>query len=175
MKAYYVMSEDPPVTTYSRPRRRCQKQNKTPDPSYYLGYVDDEETPEMIMKKFEALERLQQSKATQKQQSMDDMQPPKTEDHVDETMTQGQGECFGADDNRDSSVQLTAEEQAELFKQTSFFTVNMLRDGGETIAALQDEYYDDPAAGFSELIEISDSEDEEVWSDSDEVSVCVSV
>jgi len=154
------MSEDPAATT--RPRRRCQKQHKAPDPSYYLGYVDDEETPEMIMKKFEALERLQQSKTIQKQQ--DDSRGP----HISLEGKDVDEAAVNSGDGYDSSLQLTAEEQAELFKQTSFFTVDMLRDGGEKIAALQDEYYDDPAAAFSELIEISDSEDEEVWSDSDE-------
>ncbi|GJD06587.1 hypothetical protein Gasu2_09940 [Galdieria sulphuraria] len=166
------MSEDPSAETYSRPRRRCQKQTKTPDPSYYLGYVDDEETPEMIMKKFEALERLQQNKANQRQQEWEESRGENT-DLLSETLEGVVNECHNSNepevtDGYDVSIQLTAEEQAELFKQTSFFTVNMLKDGGETIAALQDEYYDDPAAAFSELIEVSDSEDEEVWSDSDE-------
>jgi len=107
------MSEDPAATT--RPRRRCQKQHKAPDPSYYLGYVDDEETPEMIMKKFEALERLQQSKTIQKQQ--DDSRGP----HISLEGKDVDEAAVNSGDGYDSSLQLTAEEQAELFKQTSFF------------------------------------------------------
>eukprot|EP00871_Galdieria_phlegrea_P001984 jgi/Galph1/2787/GphlegSOOS_G1478.1 len=148
------MSDGELPASKTRPKRRCQRSNRAPDAAYYLGYVDDDETPEMIMKKFEALERLQQSKAVQKQVEV-----------VDER-EEGSNEGLDADDCA-TVEQLSAEEQAELFKQTSFFTVNMLKDGGETIAALQDEYFDDPQAAFAELIEISDSE-EEVWSDSDE-------
>ena len=45
-----------------RPKRRCaqrQPQN-LPIASHYVGYVEEDETPEMIMKKFEELERVMQ-------------------------------------------------------------------------------------------------------------------
>lgn len=35
--------------------------------AHWVGYVDDSETPEMIMKKFEELERIQQSVETNKE------------------------------------------------------------------------------------------------------------
>ena len=42
-----------------RPKRRAASRPKLPSASHYVGYVDDSETPEMIAKKFEALERVQ--------------------------------------------------------------------------------------------------------------------
>eukprot|EP00195_Chlamydomonas_chlamydogama_P013459 CAMPEP_0202909298 /NCGR_PEP_ID=MMETSP1392-20130828/48939_1 /ASSEMBLY_ACC=CAM_ASM_000868 /TAXON_ID=225041 /ORGANISM="Chlamydomonas chlamydogama, Strain SAG 11-48b" /LENGTH=254 /DNA_ID=CAMNT_0049598997 /DNA_START=46 /DNA_END=807 /DNA_ORIENTATION=- len=42
-----------------RPKRRCvQRKNAVPSAVHYVGYVEDEETPEMIMKKFEEMERV---------------------------------------------------------------------------------------------------------------------
>ena len=44
------MSED------RRPKRRCvQRKALVPSAVHYVGYVEEDETPEMIMKKFEAL------------------------------------------------------------------------------------------------------------------------
>ena len=42
-----------------RPRRRCVA-NKSSIPSaiHYVGYVEEDETPEMIMKKFEEMEKV---------------------------------------------------------------------------------------------------------------------
>lgn len=96
-----------------RPRRRAaarfgsQRPVVSVDPAYYLGYADDDETPEMIMRKFEALERLQAAKASQTNQEVvngENQSSPKTE----------------------SGATLTAAEQAELFRQTSYFSVDML-------------------------------------------------
>lgn len=43
----------------SRPKRLCaSRQYAKPSAVHYVGYVEDEETPEMIMKKFEELERV---------------------------------------------------------------------------------------------------------------------
>lgn len=47
-----------------RSRRRCVlRKTALPDASHYVGYVEDEETPEMIMKKFEELERIKAAAA----------------------------------------------------------------------------------------------------------------
>ena len=42
-----------------RPKRRCAtKRANVPSAVHYVGYVEDDETPEMIMKKFEELEKV---------------------------------------------------------------------------------------------------------------------
>lgn len=46
-----------------RPRRRAAKRAGVPSAVHYVGYVEDEETPEMIMKKFEELEKVSPGEA----------------------------------------------------------------------------------------------------------------
>jgi hypothetical protein len=42
-----------------RPRRRCvASKSSMPSAIHYVGYVEEDETPEMIMKKFEELEKV---------------------------------------------------------------------------------------------------------------------
>ena len=45
-----------------RPRRRCAERAATqrtmPSATHYVGYVYEDETPEMIMRKFEEMERI---------------------------------------------------------------------------------------------------------------------
>lgn len=42
-----------------RPKRRCvARRSALPSAAHYVGYVEDDETPEMIMRKFEEMERL---------------------------------------------------------------------------------------------------------------------
>jgi len=43
-----------------RPKRNCagRKSAAAPSAVHYVGYVEDNETPEMIMKKFEELEKV---------------------------------------------------------------------------------------------------------------------
>ena len=45
----------------SRPKRRCSsrsKQSAAPSAVHYVGYVEEDETPEAIMKKFEELDKV---------------------------------------------------------------------------------------------------------------------
>ncbi|EFJ41584.1 hypothetical protein VOLCADRAFT_98443 [Volvox carteri f. nagariensis] len=53
-----------------RPKRRCvaAKAQLVPSAIHYVGYVEDNETPEMIMKKFEELERIQKAAEARRQQ-----------------------------------------------------------------------------------------------------------
>ena len=42
-----------------RPKRRCvTARANVPSAVHYVGYVEDEETPEMIMRKFEELNKV---------------------------------------------------------------------------------------------------------------------
>ena len=48
-------------TAASRPKRRCSSRTKAaaaPSAVHYVGYVEEDETPEAIMKKFEELDRV---------------------------------------------------------------------------------------------------------------------
>ena len=48
-----------PAAKPPRPKRRCAARPGTlPSGAHYVGYVEDGETPEMIMKKFEELDRV---------------------------------------------------------------------------------------------------------------------
>ncbi len=45
----------------SRPKRRCSSRAKVsaaPSAVHYVGYVEEDETPEAIMKKFEELDKV---------------------------------------------------------------------------------------------------------------------
>ena len=42
-----------------RPKRRCaSSKSAMPSAIHYVGYVEEDETPEMIMKKFEEMEKV---------------------------------------------------------------------------------------------------------------------
>ena len=48
-----------PADKPPRPKRRCAaRPGNLPSGAHYVGYVEDGETPEMIMKKFEELDRV---------------------------------------------------------------------------------------------------------------------
>lgn len=80
-----------------------------------MGYVEDDETPEAIMKKFEALERVQQATT----------QAPTGEDGgAADGAAAGAGAAGVADG-------LTEEQLQEVFKQTSVFTVKSATAGPE--------------------------------------------
>jgi hypothetical protein len=91
-----------------RSKRACTVRAQGPSSTHYVGYVEDDETPEAIMKKFEALERVQQRLAA------------------------GRGvEAAGADGAAAGAEEagqevLTEEQLLEVFKQTSTFTLQTL-------------------------------------------------
>ena len=49
-----------------RPKRRCAQRlaRNLPSAAHYVGYVEEDETPAMIMKKFEELERVMKAAAS---------------------------------------------------------------------------------------------------------------
>jgi hypothetical protein len=54
-----MASSNPPEESGRRPKRSCARQTFAgPSEAMYVGYVEDNETPEMIMKKFEALDKV---------------------------------------------------------------------------------------------------------------------
>ena len=80
--------------------------------THYVGYVEDDETPEAIMKKFEALERVQQAQAGGGSGG-----------------GEGGGEAGPSAPTADAG--LTEEQLLEVFKQTSVFTVKSALAGLE--------------------------------------------
>jgi hypothetical protein len=99
----------------SQLKGRYQTKSKCGSASYYVGYVEDGESVEMIMKKFDALEKIEKSVA-----------PNQTED-----------------------TNLSENQLIELFKETSTFSVNMIRNEpleGAFLDTLEDtfsaEYYE---------------------------------
>jgi hypothetical protein len=86
----------------ARPTRRCKRSKpdhdgKLPSATHYLGYVEENETPEMIMRKFAELD------AMQKQAPL--------------TLT-SEGPCIAPNNGC-----LSEEDMLKLFKQTSMFNV----------------------------------------------------
>ena len=62
-------------STGRRPKRRCSRisrfaSSNVPSAIHYVGYVEDDETPEMIMAKFAELQRIQEEANQRKQQSI---------------------------------------------------------------------------------------------------------
>jgi hypothetical protein len=99
--------------------------------AHYVGYVEDEESVEAIMKKFEELERIQREFSSlqvntptgesSKSESIreDSIEPTNTEDnhiHLDEDETMSEAIM-------DDASGLTQEQLEEVFKRTSAFTV----------------------------------------------------
>jgi len=118
------MEGDDEASNVRRSSRRLRK--RKPDPAWYLGYVEEEETPEMIMRKFEALEAMKV----------------------------------------ETGENLTMEQQAKLFEQTSWFDPEYL-DNSETILAEEDSTWTDEETdtSYSSDDMVSELFDEQVIED----------
>jgi len=105
------------VAVMARPKRkaseslrsRTSRGRSAPSSVHYVGYVQDDETPEMIMKKFEEMERIRAVKAA--------AQEGDKENNENATNVQA-----GSSASDDDGV-LDEDQLKELFKNTSTFTV----------------------------------------------------
>lgn len=108
-----------------RPKRRCATNalydsSALPSAVHYVGYVEDDETPEMIMAKFVELERIQQAELNLKKEI-----PVETKKENDNRKNIEDSNVLQSD----SKQALTDEQLLEVFKQTSMFNVKTaLRD-----------------------------------------------
>ena len=104
----------------SRSKRRCVlRKTVVPDAVHYVGYVEEEETPEMIMKKFEELEKIMaknstdSGKADQQGEVQDDsgaeLKEAKTQEELDHAQLQ------------------------EIFKATSVFSVKAVLGNNQAL------------------------------------------
>ena len=93
-----------------RSKRACTVRAQGPSSTHYVGYVEDDETPEAIMKKFEALERVQQRLTAERGAEA----------------AGAEAEEGGAEAAREGEA-LTEEQLLEVFKQTSVFTLRTMQ------------------------------------------------
>jgi hypothetical protein len=106
--------------------------------THYVGYVEDDETPEAIMKKFEALERVQ--KATRPVLAFEAQAP----------------EAMQTDVGGEEQQVLTEEQLLEVFKQTSVFSVKTVQNNGASYFPL--------ASGFARATAASHVSGHDLWS-----------
>lgn len=150
-----------PSRSASLKRHNRQKAPKVPSSSYYLGYVEDDETIEMIMKKFEELEKIKQNHHASSSSC--------SQNHHD-----------------DSSCYLNEEQQEELFKRTSHHSIQsniyaeIMRNFDTTLGISEEEeleesdhssddedYQEDEEDAFDECISDDDNYEEEEELDHD--------
>ena len=158
-----------------RPKRRCATRNAhtaaMPSATHYVGYVEDEETPEMIMAKFLELERIQQ--AVQEAKDAPEAPVQNTDDK--------QGEIAAVPIEEDdvhpsqNGQSLTDEQLLQVFKQTSMFNVKtalqdnaMLMGIDEMLGYTAERYgYDEVVSDDDDLLRSFWSDDEDAFLDSD--------
>eukprot|EP00803_Ostreobium_quekettii_P009047 evm.model.scf_1524.3 EVM.evm.TU.scf_1524.3 scf_1524:18566-23824(+) len=124
-------------------RSAGRSRNRMPSATHYIGYVEDAETPEMIMKKFEELDRIMAAGAGQ---------PDPDE-----------AECGQAGTERHDGG-LNDQQLNELFKVTSMFTVQSALEGNELLFNGGEHFEDEGEGGggawSSEEDWFSDEEEE---------------
>lgn len=121
-----------------RNRRRCVlRKTAVPDATHYVGYVEDEETPEMIMKKFEEMERIKAASKRPLQpaeQQQADLAGPSSssaalEAAADKADIAEQQQAAATD----GGGQLDQQQLQELFKATSMYNVKSLLGNNEAL------------------------------------------
>ncbi|KAK9822723.1 hypothetical protein WJX74_000236 [Apatococcus lobatus] len=157
--------------TTRRPKRRCaRKQSVVPSAVHYVGYVEEDETPEMIMKKFEELERVM---ATSTAERPSEAGP-----------SSASGDLLNLDSSEPGLEELAADQEAEertlteaqlmeVFKQTSIFNVKTALAGNEVLVGSEANQLDDVDQHALDDAELSDEEDSweymrGFWSDEDD-------
>lgn len=131
-------------------RRTTSRYGTTTVPSavHYVGYVEEDETPEMIMAKFQELEEIQrQASEREKQQEVE----------------QEQGQEY------DASQQLTDDQLLQVFKQTSMFNVKTALQHNAVLAEI-DDMLGLTSERYGEDDIVSDDEDmlKSFWSDDED-------
>jgi N6-adenosine-specific RNA methylase IME4 len=141
--------------------QRKRTTNVKPSSSMYVGYVEEDETPEMIMRKFAELERIQQMHK-EKQQQQQHVIMNEGDEIVAYDEQQQQQNVASA--HQDESFEMTEEMMKEVFKATSGFTMRKAMKAEDAEAFGFDEFdrdfyneYDD------DEMEIYDDEDADFW------------
>ncbi|GAX82521.1 hypothetical protein CEUSTIGMA_g9948.t1 [Chlamydomonas eustigma] len=115
------MSEE--INSHSRPKRRCVQNRAAPSAIHYVGYVEEDETPEMIMKKFEEMERILSGSRACCSSENKDLQALQNSDSCDLKTEQSSVQQLNlatqhlSEQNKEEGLLL------EIFKRTSCFNV----------------------------------------------------
>ncbi|QDZ20492.1 hypothetical protein HOP50_04g30100 [Chloropicon primus] len=158
-----------------RPRRGAARRSRLggsaglPSAVHYVGYVEDDETPEMIMKKFEALERVKQAVLDKRLDTTEKgVESPAEEDEGDGMRRPGATEEGAKDPSSPSGLDeidasrgkgdndLDESDLLEVFKQTSLFSVKSAQTSNELLMDYEgheDMWDDDLNASDFELDE----------------------
>jgi hypothetical protein len=114
-----------------RPKRRSVlRKNAVPDATHYVGYVEDEETPEMIMRKFEEMERIKASSGKRSSSVPADEQPgSSTAAEAAAAAVQQEAAASPAHDED----ALDQEQLHAVFKATSMFNVKSVLSNNEAL------------------------------------------
>ena len=116
-----------------RPSRKCKKKaKKEVDASHYVGYVEDGETVDMIMKKFEELAKFERENAKKREIELQQYNQKKgtksgkceVDDSDDDDMMDDNKVNEHKNDAGLSQAQLNA-----LFQRTSTFTTKSIQSG----------------------------------------------
>ena len=196
-KKSVVSSKNPPPASTSsstRPKRKASqnvrnssrpKSKVKPSSSMYVGYVEEDETPEMIMAKFAELERIQQMHK-EKQEQMKLEKKMKIEEQQQQAEQEGEGgEILKDITEKDKNIQkdnleekeeedqeemcneeegLTEEQLREVFKATSAFTMRKAMKAEDAAVFGFDEFERDFYKEYDdEDMEQYDDEDAEFW------------
>ncbi|KAJ3018748.1 UNVERIFIED_CONTAM: hypothetical protein HDU68_010996 [Siphonaria sp. JEL0065] len=150
----------------SEPTRRTKLNCKAPySAAWYVGYADDSESIEAIMKKFEALDELKQEvsvKAAQQQSSpSSDSNPPNSVETQSSTRVTESGSFHNGE--------LGERELEELFRRTSKATVKELTSNA---SYLQQQIYEEGVGSEGDEF---DEEDLYQWNECDKESDTESV
>jgi len=99
---------------------RASTRRKKPNAALYVGYVEDDETPDMIMKKFEMMEKM--AEANRK---------AKAEKNPAKSGKSSKAEMSDSDEEEEANDGLTEEQLVSLFNDTSYYSVNSLQKNNE--------------------------------------------
>ncbi|KAL4531484.1 hypothetical protein Ndes2526B_g04403 [Nannochloris sp. 'desiccata'] len=161
-----------------RPKRRCASRNvhtsAMPSAVHYVGYVEEDETPEMIMAKFQELERIQKAVIEAKKGEVAAVEGAAA-DGADAAAANGaegneDATATVTTENNDDIQALTDEQLLEVFKQTSMFNVKTALQDNAMLMGI-DEMLDHQADRYGFEDEISDDDDllRSFWSDDEEM------
>lgn len=113
-----------------RPKRRTVlRKTAVPDATHYVGYVEDDETPEMIMKKFEAMEQIKAAAASDKRTND---APSRAASPSDDA---GPSTAYQSPAETEDEGQLDHEQLFKVFKATSMYNVKSLLGNNEALMA----------------------------------------
>lgn len=145
-----------------RPKRRCSSRAKVsaaPSAVHYVGYVEEDETPEAIMKKFEELDKVMA--ARQDDASTSKAASDTEGEHVDQPEA-----------SSSAAIGLTDDQLIEVFKQTSIFNVKSALANNQNL--MQNETAEDQEHDFFSDSDISDTDEWDYlrgfWSDEEDMS-----